>query len=82
MRGRSGVPDFSNLTHLPSKGKTVLMEERESPLKWECLGEREGSLFFHIGGTELTLSILHFELDMKELYEVGFLLMCQITNDS
>lgn len=45
-------------------------------------GEREGSLFFHIGGTELTLSILHFELDMKELYEVGFLLMCQITNDS
>lgn len=50
MRGRSGVPDFSNLTHLPSKGKTVLMEERESPLKWECLGKGKGLCFSILEG--------------------------------
>lgn len=46
------------------------MEKEKSPLKWECLGEKE--VFLHpphpIGGTDLNLSILNFELGINEHY--------------
>lgn len=67
MRGRSGGPDLAtSYTFLVKEGDCGW---KKSPLKWECLGEREGCVCvcYHIGGNYLNLSILNFELDIKEL---------------